>query len=128
MRLLLDTQMLLWSVADSGRLPCLARTLLEDVGNEVYFSAASQWEIAIKSALRRDDFTVDPVDFLASLASTGYVELPVSARHATHTAFLPPLHKDPFDRLLLAQAMLEPMTLLSNDRQLAAYWSGVMLA
>jgi len=127
MRLLLDTHMLLWAAAMSARLPGQARMLLEDASNEVYCSAASLWEIAIKSALRRPDFDVDLKALRAALPEMAIAELPVTGRHAEALAALPPIHKDPFDRLLVAQAMAEPLVLLTNDAVLAEYGSGVMV-
>ena len=121
MRILLDTHLLLWSVARSRRLPKQARALLLDAANEVFFSAASVWEVAIKSALRRRDFRVDPTVLVRALVRSGFSELPVSAAHAAGVARLPVIHGDPFDRLLVAQSVAEPMTLLTNDAMLARY-------
>ena len=125
MRLLLDTHLLLWAVGDSKRLPVEARALLEDPGNDVYFSAASIWEIAIKSSLRRKDFSVDMDVLRAALPRMGLTELPVSAAHAAGVARLAAVHGDPFDRMLVAQSIAEPLTLLTNDAMLARYWDGV---
>lgn len=121
MRLLLDTHLLLWAAASSRRLPREARELIEDVANEVYFSAASVWEIAIKSSLARRDFRVDPDALLPALPKMGIVELAVTAVHAAGVAQLPPIHRDPFDRLLVAQSIAEPLALLTNDALLARY-------
>lgn len=121
MRLLLDTHVLLWALADPGRLPAAARALIEDAENEVFFSAASLWEIAIKSALGRADFQADPAEMLGVMLETGFAELPVRARHAAEVSRLPSIHKDPFDRLLVAQARVEPMVLLTDDQLLAEY-------
>jgi PIN domain nuclease of toxin-antitoxin system len=120
-RILLDTHLLLWSVASSRRLPKEARSLLLDAANEVFFSAASVWEIAIKSALRRRDFKANPMVLVRALAHSGFTELPVTAAHAARVAGLPAIHRDPFDRLLVAQSFAEPMTLLTNDAVLARY-------
>lgn len=125
MRLLLDTHLLLWAVASSRRLPRTARIQIEDPENDVYFSSASLWEIAIKSSLRRVDFRVDPDEIRIALLATGFIELPVTSAHAVGVARLPAIHKDPFDRLLISQSMLEPLTLLTNDQVLARYWDGV---
>ena len=125
MRLLLDTHLLLWAAANSKRLPGEARALLEDSGNDAYYSAASIWEIAIKSSLRRTDFRIDIDALLAVLPKMGLTELPVGATHAASVAKLPPIHRDPFDRLLIAQSIAEPLTLLTNDALLARYWDGV---
>ncbi len=121
MRLLQDTQLLLWAAMFPERLSAAARTFIEDPSNVLVFSAASIWEIAIKSAQRRDDFRVDPRLLHRGLLDNGYVELPVTSQHAVHVADLPPIHKDPFDRLLLAQATSEGILLLTTDAQLARY-------
>ena len=125
MRLLLDTHLLLWASASSKRLPREARELLEDDDNEVYYSAASIWEIAIKSSLRRKDFRIDLAQLLATLPAMGLVELPITAVHAAGVTRLPPIHRDPFDRLLIAQSLVEPLTFLTNDALLDRYRVGV---
>ena len=124
MRLLLDTQLLLWAAASSKRLPRAARELMEDDSNDVYYSAASIWEIAIKSSLRRKDFRIDLPRLLAALPEMGLVELPITAAHAAGVTGLPPIHRDPFDRLLIAQSITEPLTLLTNDALLERYRVG----
>lgn len=124
MRFLLDTHLLLWAAARSARLPREARELLEDDDNEVYFSAASIWEIAIKSSLRRKDFRIDLSQLLATLPEMGLVELPITSVHAAGVTRLPPIHRDPFDRLLIAQSLVEPLTLLTNDALLDRYRVG----
>ncbi len=121
MRLLVDTHLLLWAVASSDRLSSGARALIEDPANEVYYSAASIWEIAIKSALRRKDFSVDVPALLAALPKMGFIELPVTGAHAVRVVQLADIHRDPFDRLLVAQSIVEPLTLLTNDALLARY-------
>ncbi len=121
MKLLLDTQLLLWAAGQPGRLSTKAKKLLGDPGNELLFSAASLWEIAIKRTLGRDDFRVEPRLLRRGLLDNGYVELPVTSQHAVGIDALPPLHKDPFDRLLLSQALTEGITLLTHDEQLARY-------
>lgn len=118
MRLLLDTRLLLWAAGMSGRLSPATRPLLETTGNEVYCSAASLREIAIKNSLARSDFRVDPERFLDILPAMDFSELPVTARHAVKVARLPPLHRDPFDRLLVAQSQAEPTILLTDDELL----------
>jgi PIN domain nuclease of toxin-antitoxin system len=123
-RLLLDTHLLLWAAARSQRLPREARELLEDDDNEVYYSAASIWEIAIKSSLRRKDFRIDLGQLLATMPEMGLVELPITAVHAAGVTRLPPIHRDPFDRLLIAQSLVEPLTLLTNDTLLDRYRVG----
>lgn len=121
MKLLLDTQLLLWAAGQPGRLSLAARKLLNDPSNELSFSAASLWEIAIKSTLGREDFRVQPRLLRRGLLDNGYVELPITSQHAVSVDVLPPLHKDPFDRLLLAQALSEGITLLTSDEQLSQY-------
>lgn len=121
MKLLLDTQLLLWAAGRPERLSVRARKLLEDSRNELLFSAASLWEIAIKSSLGRDDFKVEPRLLRRALLDNGYVEIPVTSQHAVGIDTLPPRHKDPFDRLLLAQALSEGVVLVTADAQLAGY-------
>ena len=104
--------------------PREARELLEDDDNEVYYSAASIWEIAIKSALGRKDFRIDLTQLLATLPEMGLVELPITAVHAAGVTRLPPIHRDPFDRLLIAQSLVEPPTLLTNDALINRYRVG----
>lgn len=112
-------------MAASRRLPRAVKTQLLDPANEIYYSAASVWEIAIKQGLRRKDFRIALDALLEALPDAGFIELPVTARHAAGVARLPPIHKDPFDRLLVAQSLAEPMTLLTNDAVLEGYWDGV---
>ena len=115
MKLLLDTHLLLWVALQPARLPPACRALLEDPEHELLFSAASLWEIAIKRGLGRQDFQVDPRLLRRGLLDNLYTELAIT------TDTLPPIHKDPFDRILLAQAMVEGITLLTTDRQVAQY-------
>jgi PIN domain nuclease of toxin-antitoxin system len=124
MRLLLDTHLLLWAAANSKQLSREARELLEDAGNDVYYSAASIWEIAIKSSLRRKDFRIDLPQLLSALPEMGLIELPITAVHAAGVIGLPPIHRDPFDRLLIAQSLTEPLVLLTNDALLERYRVG----
>jgi PIN domain nuclease of toxin-antitoxin system len=98
-----------------------ATVLLKDDRNELVFSAVSVWEAAIKSALHKKDFRVDARDLRSSLLKNGYAELPITSEHAVATYSLPPIHKDPFDRLLIAQATVEGILLLTADRQIAKY-------
>ncbi len=121
MRLLLDTHLLLWALARPERLDRETRASIEDTGNDVLFSAASLWEIAIKSALGRADFTVAPDAVLSAALQTGFIELPVRAATAARVATLPPHHRDPFDRLLVAQAIDEPAQLYTADPLLEPY-------
>ncbi|MDR2245019.1 MAG: type II toxin-antitoxin system VapC family toxin [Burkholderiales bacterium] len=121
MKLLLDTHLLLWAAGSPNRLPADARVLIEDTENELFFSAASLWEIAIKSRLGRDDFKADARLLYRGLSDNGYNELPISGKHATAIDLLPPIHKDPFDRMLVAQAAVEGFTLLTADETVARY-------
>jgi PIN domain nuclease of toxin-antitoxin system len=127
MRLLLDTHLLLWAVASSRRLTKEARELIEDPENDLFYSAASLWEIAIKSGLRRGDFVVDVAALHAALSEMALAELPVRATHALAVTRLPEVHRDPFDRLLIAQAVTEPLVLLTNDEILGKYPAAVRL-
>lgn len=125
MNLLLDTQIALWALTDSPRLSDKARTLLLNPDATLYFSAASVWEIAIKHRLARGDMPVSGADAASLFREAGYVELPVTAAHAAATEELPGHHADPFDRLLVAQALREPLRLLTHDRQLLAYGGSI---
>ncbi|MDR1158212.1 MAG: type II toxin-antitoxin system VapC family toxin [Oscillospiraceae bacterium] len=124
MRLLLDTHILLW--AATGELPAGAKRYIEDMSNTLLFSPASLWEIVIKTKLQRTDFVIDPVLLYNGLIASGYEEMPISTRHALFVASLPPFHKDPFDRILLAQAAVEGVSLLTADNTLARYQSSVI--
>jgi PIN domain nuclease of toxin-antitoxin system len=121
MRLLLDTHVLLWAVGDPAKLPRAAREAMLDPDNEVLFSAANIWEIAIKSQLGRADFGASPKAIARSALDSGFDELPIRSSHAALTARLPGHHRDPFDRLLVAQAMTEPARLLTVDSALRPY-------
>lgn len=121
MKLLLDTQILLWAAGQPERLSAAARKLLNNRRNELLFSAASLWEIAIKKTLGREDLRVEPRLLRRGLLDNGYIELPITSEHAVSIDALPRLHKDPFDRLLLAQATSEGITLVTADAQLARY-------
>lgn len=120
-RYLFDTHLLLWVASDSARLPEEVRSLVDDEGNELWFSAANIWEVAIKNSLARPDFAVDPWLLYGTLIAHGYQELAITGRHTLEVAGMPLLHRDPFDRILVAQARVAPMILLTNDRQLAEY-------
>jgi PIN domain nuclease of toxin-antitoxin system len=121
LKLLLDTHLLLWAAGQTDRLPGAARALIEDPRNEPVFSAASLWEIAIKSQLGRDDFRVDARLLRRGLLDNGYGELAITSEHAVVIDGLPPIHKDPFDRMLVAQSMVEGITLLTTDPLVARY-------
>ena len=129
MRLLLDTQVWLWMVATPERLAPSARALVTAAGNELLFSAASAWEIAIKHALGKLTTPEPPDVFVPRLmAQLGITPLPVLHRHALHVATLPPQHRDPFDRLLVAQAQLEDLPILTTDPGFALYDVNVLPA
>jgi PIN domain nuclease of toxin-antitoxin system len=122
LNLLLDTHSWLWMLAAENRLSSLSRALVRDTGNEVWLSAASAWEIAIKHANGQLRLPEQPSVFVARcLAEDGLKPLPILHAHALRAGELPPHHRDPFDRLLIAQAQLERLTLLTADRQLAKY-------
>ncbi|MEO8385257.1 MAG: type II toxin-antitoxin system VapC family toxin [Betaproteobacteria bacterium] len=121
MKYLLDTHLLLWAAAGMPALPLPAKKLIEDPTNDIFFSAASLWEISIKHGLGRADFQVDPQVLRRALFDNGYQEIVVSSLHAAATATLPPIHKDPFDRMLVAQAIAEGITLLTCDNEVAQY-------
>ena len=121
MRVLLDTHVLLWVLAEPGRLPDWARTLIESPETEVLFSAVSIWEIAIKSQLLRQAFGVDAATIAEVARGPGFLELPVTSSHAARVARLEMHHRDPFDRLLVSQAIDEPARLLTADKTLQAY-------
>ena len=121
MKFLLDTHLLLWTAGDPKRLSAKARKLINEPTSELFFSAASLWEIAIKCGLGRDDFKVDVRLLRRGLLDNGYSELPVGSEHAVAIDSLPPIHKDPFDRILIAQAMVEGITLLTSDAVVAQY-------
>ncbi|MGA7949772.1 MAG: type II toxin-antitoxin system VapC family toxin [Thiobacillaceae bacterium] len=121
MKLLLDTHLLLWAAGSPDQLPPAARSLLEDPQNELLFSAASLWEIAIKYKLGRSDFRVDARVLRRGLLDNGYQELAITSEHAVFVDSLPPLHKDPFDHILIAQATVEGITLLTADALVAQY-------
>ena len=124
MRLLIDTHLLLWVLSASPKLSAEARRLIER--SDVYVSAASIWEISIKSSLGK--LSANSSEVLAAVEPTGFTLLPISGEHAAQVAQLPWHHKDPFDRLLIAQAQSEPMRLLSNDGVLRTYGEFVVIA
>lgn len=121
MKLLLDTHLLLWAAGEPDKLTDEALRLIEAPTNEIFFSAASLWEIAIKSSLGRTDFAADARVLRRGLLDNRYSELPVMSEHAVAIVGLPAIHKDPFDRILIAQAMIEGITLLTADAIVAQY-------
>ncbi len=128
MKLLLDTHIVLWAAGQPEKLSKSARSLLTAPENILFFSAASIWEIVIKRGLGRDDFKVEPHRLRKMLIVHGYNELPVAVEHALGVEALPLLHKDPFDRLLLAQARAEGMILLTVDASVLQYQESVLSA
>jgi PIN domain nuclease of toxin-antitoxin system len=121
MKLLLDTHLLLWAAEGPRHLPKTARNLIGDPDNELFFSAASIWEVTIKRSLGRTDFQVDTRLLRRGLLDNGYMELPITSEHTIAVEALPAIHKDPFDRILIAQAMVEGITLLTFDPLVAKY-------
>jgi PIN domain nuclease of toxin-antitoxin system len=121
MKLLLDTHLLLWAAGEPKRLSKQARALIDDPDNELLFSAASLWEVAIKRSLGRHDFKVDARLLRRGLLDNGYSELPIVSDHVVATESLSPIHKDPFDRVLVAQATVEGVTLLTIDSLVSQY-------
>jgi PIN domain nuclease of toxin-antitoxin system len=121
MNLLLDTHVLLWAAAEPERLSEKAIKLISDAQNTLFFSAASIWEVVIKNRLNRPDFKVDPHLLRRGLIENGYLELPIAAQHTLAVAHLPEIHKDPFDRILVAQAESEGFLLLTVDDLVARY-------
>lgn len=127
MRILLDTHVALWAITDDKRLPRRARDMILAEQNEVCVSAASVWEIAIKHCLGREDMPISGKQAAAWFQTAGYLLLPISAEHAAAVEELPAIHADPFDRLLVAQALTEPLRLLTHDRTVARYSDAVLL-
>lgn len=121
MKLLLDTHLLLWAAGRVARLPGDAKALMSEPSNTLVFSAASMWEIAIKRSLGRPGFATDGRLVRNALLAHGYQELPISSEHALMVDGLPLIHKDPFDRLLIAQAIVDGLLLLTSDARLARY-------
>lgn len=121
MNLLLDTHILLWAAAQPERLSDKAVDLINDPQNKLYFSSASIWEVVIKNNLNRTDFNVDPHLLRRALVENGYLELPITVQHVLAVAHLPNIHKDPFDRILVAQAESEGILLLTMDDTVSEY-------
>jgi PIN domain nuclease of toxin-antitoxin system len=126
MRLLLDTHILLWIAEDSPRLSDKARAMIVDPGNDKIFSVASLWEIATKAALGRESFVFDAAELRAGLHARAFAELPVTGAHALAILRLPSIHKDLFDRMLVAQAAEEKLTLLTADVVVASYSAAIV--
>ena len=126
MKLLLDTHLLIWAAKDLPRLSAAARALMLAPENERFFSVCSLWEVAIKTALSRQDVVADATDFRDLMLANGYQELPILASHALYTSKQPAIHRDPFDRLLVAQALVEGLTLLTSDATVASYSAAIV--
>jgi PIN domain nuclease of toxin-antitoxin system len=120
-RHLLDTHLLLWAASEPERLPPAARAVMTDEDSQLWFSVASIWEVVIKASLGRTDFDVDAQVFRRGLLESDFAELPIMGPHVLAVADLPPLHRDPFDRILLAQARTEGLILVTGDAALARY-------
>ncbi|MEF0940325.1 type II toxin-antitoxin system VapC family toxin [Rhizobium sp. BR 362] len=127
MKFLVDTHVLLWATVDSPRLPEKARDLIEDLDNTIAFSTASIWEVAIKTGLARPGFDVNAHRLYENLLENGYEELPVFGQHAAAAMDLPDIHKEPFDRILVAQAFVEGIPLITADKTVASYGGLVRL-
>jgi len=127
MRILLDTDVLLWALIEPKRLSRDVRTAIEDERNDVLFSAASIWEIAIKSTLKKRGFRFTAEQIVTAAATSGFAELPIRATAAARVAELPPLHRNPFDRILIAQAMVEPAHFYTADAILKEYFELVCM-
>ncbi len=125
MNLLLDTHILLWVAGQPDRLSEECREMLLNPANTLIFSAASLWEITIKTGIGRSDFNVDPIRLRKMLLLNTYRELPISSEHATALIALPFLHKDPFDRMLITQARIEGLILITSDAKVSAYGEGI---
>jgi len=125
MKLLLDTNILLWSAAN--KLPLVAEKLILDKSNHLFFSSACIWEVVIKADLGRTDFLVDPYALYSGLLNNGYNEMSITVRHTLAVSSLPDIHKDPFDRIMLAQAITEGIQFLTSDARLASYPAPVIL-
>lgn len=130
MSFLLDTHIALWAITDDPRLPPSIRAYIENPDSRIVVSAASVWEIAIKHALgqrRRDAMPISAEAAHSAFVDTEFEMLPISSAHAIRAGILPPLHSDPFDRMLIAQAMVEGLVLITRDNSLAAYHPGVIV-
>ncbi|CAB3804989.1 type II toxin-antitoxin system VapC family toxin [Pararobbsia alpina] len=121
MKVLLDTHLIIWAAEDDNALPQEAREIIQELDNTLYFSVASIWEIVIKSTLGRDDFQIDARVLRRNLRDSGYEELSIEAPHAFEIERLPLLHKDPFDRILLGQSIVEGIVLLTHDDHIRQY-------
>jgi PIN domain nuclease of toxin-antitoxin system len=127
MQILLDTHVVLWALVDDAALSVQARGLINDDRNVLWVSAVSIWEISIKHALRRGDMPISGKEALGYCRAAGYRWLDIRPEHAAEVEALPPIHADPFDRLLIAQAVTEPMKLLTHDSVIARYHPDILL-
>lgn len=127
MKYLLDTHLILWAASSPGKISRQGLSIIEHEDSVLLFSAASMWEITIKSSLGRSDFNVNPHLLRRGLLDNGWEELPITSSHAIAVEHLPPIHKDPFDRILLAQAEVEGIVLLTTDELMARYAVSVQL-
>jgi len=121
MRILLDSHLLVWLAAATARLPSVAREMIEDTENLLFFSSASIWELSVKHSLGRNDIPVHPRALHRALLENNFQELSINSDHAFALESLPPIHKDPFDRILIAQSISEGMLLLTSDEMIAKY-------
>jgi len=120
-KVLLDTHLILWASFRTSLLSEAAKRIIGDPAHDLFFSVVNIWEVAIKRGLRRPEFQVDPSVLRRGLLENGYRELSISSDHAIAVGVLPPIHQDPFDRLLVAQAVVEGITLLTSDPVVARY-------
>ncbi len=127
MSFLLDTHVLLWTAGMPEKLPADIRSLIEEPSSELHFSVASLWEIIIKNGLGRADFNIDPRQLRKTLLNNSYLELAITGAHTIALDSLPPIHKDPFDRILVAQALSEALTLLTADVLVSRYPGSIRL-
>ena len=121
MKYLLDTHLLIWLAEEDARLSMDARALITHPASQLFFSVASIWELSIKSGIHSANFRVDVALLRTALLKSGFIELPILSRHALAVAELPLIHRDPFDRILLAQAGVDGMILMTVDRKIAQY-------
>jgi PIN domain nuclease of toxin-antitoxin system len=126
MKILLDTHILLWIASDAEQLSSKAKALIENPENQLYFSATNLWEISIKNKLGRADFKVDLSVLRRNLLDNGYEEIPITSAHTIGVDALPNIHKDPFDRMLIAQTLVEGITLITADSMVAEYPAAVI--
>jgi PIN domain nuclease of toxin-antitoxin system len=127
MIILLDTHIALWSLTDDQRLPSVARDLIRRAGNRIFWSVASMWEVAIKHSIKPEKMPVSGIEYRHYCEQAGYECLSVRDRHVVALESLPSLHTDPFDRILVSQALSEGMTFLTHDSVLGPYGEGVMV-